>query len=575
MILCFQLDTKKEAENKVTKLGSPAEMVEEESTLDGPRPRRNPKPSKKKLAALEDTDGNADEKQELVVSQRRENMKRKADVESTDEEIVSGKEEMVSQKQKRKKSRKQDRKSNVTEVASGQEQTVPQKKKSNRKAVVNHENEIVAVANAKRVQNLLTRRQHVTVSDEDNLVRTEIIEVEDEGKESGSEETSDLAQKKRFVQNLPASPRSSDGDFSLPQHHQSLGATNSSPPLHQASGSNFHSPQQAPQFSRGNFNSPEYQQPPQYSVGNFNLHQHQHSPQFSGGNFNSPQHQAPAVANSSTPLHCGNFSSPQQPHNYLSSDKRHRQASDSKYTYGLPYQPQATTLRPSALPHCDQATPKRGFSFFESLQHCSDFDVSDLDLPMNPTSHVEARSHITRDGTQQSEALFNNLHTACSSCQPLLMSLHKRLSSLEAEFEKLKRKQRKGKAVLENEVAGKENPNEERFNGITKEALGKSIDDSSDIKTAVETLSKQLFTSNELKTSSVTGFQCNKDYEARPGLSPSRRSLLESMVLKKGFPGASRSSVRKDLGLVLKKARANNKENNKARCKNGQEQRQL
>ena len=43
------------------------------------------------------------------------------------------------------------------------------------------------------------------------------------------------------------------------------------------------------------------------------------------------------------------------------------------------------------------------------------------------------------------------------------------------------------------------------------------------------------------------------------------------MVLKKGFPGASRSSVRKDLGLVLKKARANNKENKKARCKNGQE----
>ena len=123
-----------------------------------------------------------------------------------------------------------------------------------------------------------------------------------------------------------------------------------------------------------------------------------------------------------------------------------------KYTYGLPNQPQATTLRPSALPHCDQATSKRGFSFFESLQHCSDFDVSDLDLPMNPTSHEEARSHITRDDTQQSEASFNNLHAACSSCQPLLMSLHKRLSSLEAEFEKLKRKQRKVSGFLSLEV---------------------------------------------------------------------------------------------------------------------------
>ena len=44
------------------------------------------------------------------------------------------------------------------------------------------------------------------------------------------------------------------------------------------------------------------------------------------------------------------------------------------------------------------------------------------------------------------------------------------------------------------------------------------------MKTAIETLAKQLFTSNELQTSSVTSFQCNKDYEARP----SRRSLLES-----------------------------------------------
>ena len=83
-----------------------------------------------------------------------------------------------------------------------------QKEKSKRKAVVeNHDNEVIAVANAKRVQNLLTPRQHVTVSDEDNLVRTQIIEVEEDGEESGSEETSDLAQKKRFVQNLSTSTK--------------------------------------------------------------------------------------------------------------------------------------------------------------------------------------------------------------------------------------------------------------------------------------------------------------------------------------------------------------------------------
>jgi len=102
--------------------------------------------------------------------------------------------------------------------------------------------------------------------------------------------------------------------------------------------------------------------------------------------------------------------------------------------------------------------------------------------------------------------------------------------------------------------------------------LVRLIEDASDAKSAVETLARQLFTSDELQNSSVTGFQCNKDYQARPGLSPSRRGILESIVLKKGFPAASRSSVRKDLGLVLKKARANKE--NKAKCK-GQEQRKL
>lgn len=41
------------------------------------------------------------------------------------------------------------------------------------------------------------------------------------------------------------------------------------------------------------------------------------------------------------------------------------------------------------------------------------------------------------------------------------------------------------------------------------------------------------------------------------------------MVLKKGFFGVFRLLVRKDFGLVFKKARVNNKENNKVRCKNG------
>ncbi|XP_066027806.1 uncharacterized protein [Pocillopora verrucosa] len=104
------------------------------------------------------------------------------------------------------------------------------------------------------------------------------------------------------------------------------------------------------------------------------------------------------------------------------------------------------------------------------------------------------------------------------------------------------------------------------------ETLVKLIEDATDAKSAVEALARQLFSSEELQNSSVAGFQCNKDYEARPGLSPSRWSLLESIVLRKGFTAATRSSVRKNLGLVLKKARANKE--NKAKCRE-EEQRKL
>ena len=544
MFSCFQIDTKKEAENKVTELVSPAEFVEEELTLDQPRPRRNPKPSKKKLAALTDADDITNEKQKPVVSQRQKNVKRKADETNNDETNASAPDEMRSQKQKHKKSRKTGAKGNIT-------------------VVENQEKEIVAVANAKRVQNLLMRRHHFTEIDKDNSERSEIIDVDEEREVSGSEDTSDFAPRKRFVHACSSPPlhKSPDGYLNSAQNHQSLGVKTSSPPLcqfsgddfdslqhqqpcqssgdnfnspydqqplqssgghlnslqrqqplqssggnfnspqhqqplqsssgnfnspqHQqplqSSGDNFNSPQhqQPLQSSSGNFNSTQYQEPLQSSGGNFNLPQHQqplqsssgnfnstqhqeplqssggnfNSPQHqqplqsSGGNFNSPQHQQPpTLANRSPPLHCGNVDSPQQPHNYQSSVKKYTvplQASDGKYMYSLPHHPQHTTSRASASPHCDQATSRKGFSFFQSLQHCSDFDVLDLDLPMNPASHLEAGSHTARDDTPQREPSFSNLHTACSSCQPLLMSLNKRLSSLEAEFEKLRRKQRK------------------------------------------------------------------------------------------------------------------------------------
>ena len=67
-----------------------------------------------------------------------------------------------------------------------------------------------------------------------------------------------------------------------------------------------------------------------------------------------------------------------------------------------------------------------------------------------------------------------------------------------------------------------------------QEALVKLMEDATHAKSAVEALARQLFSSEELQNSSVAGFQCNKDYEARPGLSPSRRSILESELIFKG-----------------------------------------
>lgn len=55
-------DTRKEAENKINELVTPHEIKEPFITLDGPRPCREPKPSKRKLAALENAVENISEK---------------------------------------------------------------------------------------------------------------------------------------------------------------------------------------------------------------------------------------------------------------------------------------------------------------------------------------------------------------------------------------------------------------------------------------------------------------------------------------------------------------------------------
>ncbi len=465
------LDSKKEADNKVTELVSPPQI--EQSTLDGPRPRRDPKPTKKKLAAMENAETEKSQEPE-VVPQKGKNMKRRA-VEKNNEEIVSGKEVIVSQKQKSKKSRRSEE--NDKDTVSGQEESVSQKPKSKKKApsteaVVGNDNEIVTVANTKRVQNLLMRRQQsITVSDDENSDEDETVEVRKEEERSESKKAIQhqqsssgnfaspkyqqlpgvanslqvpasalhpssggnvcISQHQHPIRNTCTSPlrQSSDTSVSSTQHQQHSGASNNSPPSYHFADVNFSSPpQQHPLAVTGNSMVPSSGQS---SDINFCTTQHQrpsgvtsssppvHQP-FSG-HLRTPQHQQP--------LHVGSTNTSlalRQPSGGINSSVRRALSINSS--------------SPSLLPHCDPATPQQEFSFLKSLGHCSDFDVSDLDLEMSPHYQPETGNLISRDDVQPS---LSNLPSACSACQPLLTSLNRRLCNLEAEFEKLKRKQRK------------------------------------------------------------------------------------------------------------------------------------
>ena len=91
--------------------------------------------------------------------------------------------------------------------------------------------------------------------------------------------------------------------------------------------------------------------------------------------------------------------------------------------------------------------PQQEFSISQSLSHCSDYDVSDLEGPVicssrNSNLHQlqTAQGHTSRDDSWLRKSSFSaDLNNSCPNCQPLLQSL----SSLEAEVEKLRRKQRK------------------------------------------------------------------------------------------------------------------------------------
>ncbi|KAJ7394563.1 hypothetical protein OS493_000379, partial [Desmophyllum pertusum] len=523
---------------------------EEEPTLDGRRPRREPKPSKKKLAEL-DTEEN---------EENEENKETKTKKRKVEAKIKDNEKSVVSQKQKRKTKKAEDE---------------------------TNDKEIVAAANAKRVQKLLKQRQQpVTVSDdedeEDVAKGSEIIEVEKEREVRGSGKTSEqediLAipqQSSDVTINTPPVQQPPGVTINTPPVRQPPGVTINTPPVRQPPGVSINTPpvRQPPGVINNTppvrqppgvtINTPPVQQPPGVTI---NMPPVRQPP---GVTINTPVRQPPGVINNLPPVRLppgvinnstpvrqppgvinispihqssdGTFSSTPLRHTSgrthraliisngspLPTDKRYsspHQASNG--TYSLSHQQQPTMFSPSL----DQNTPQEEFSFIQSLHHCSDFDVSDLDMPMNPNYQLE----------RQREPSLSNPPT-CSSCQPLLMSLNSRLSSSEAEFEKLKKKQKQGKVVFENEVI--EEPNEERFNGSTKESLIKTMEDQTDAKSAVETLAKQVFTAEELQNSSVTGFQCNKAYESRPALSPRRRNAIECNDVGIPPPGFLQASL--------------------------------
>ena len=483
LISCFHRDTKKEAENKVNELVTPQEIEEPVTTLDGPRPRREPKPSKRKLAALENSVENISQKnQESNASQKQKHMKRKAEVEDKDGTAPVN-EIIASQKHKHKKSRKTAGNLNDGDNhVSGQKQLVFKKQKSKRKGEQEtNDQEIVTVANAKRVQNLLLRRQQITVSDDENPDGSETIEAQT------VEKTSDLTQGKESVPPCTSLPlhQSPAGHFNSPQHQQSSDVMYCLPSPQQSLGGSIGSPQYQPQPGETNFLTPQHRQPscvtnslpPVHQSSGANTPQCQQpsgvpssSPplqQSFNGNLETPRHhQSSSVINILPPSYqssggtnrsirralnvTNSFPSPLQSTNksYITA----QEATDTSGTHSSPHQQQhkCTVSRSSGSPHFEQATPQQEFSFFRSLHQCSDFDVSDLDQAMNPSYQLEMDDHIhvNRDVVQQGETSFSSLPTACSGCQPLLMSLNKRICSLEAEFEKLKRKKRKVRVLL-------------------------------------------------------------------------------------------------------------------------------
>ena len=378
----------------VTSLVSPSvKDAEQEPDVDAPRPRRQPKPSKKKLEDLENT------------QQCEEPKRKKTRKEPETEEGQNLKEPSSKQKQINK------------------EPEVSQKKKSvskKRKAVDPKDTQdrgFISAANTQRVQNLLERRKHASW-------KPEVVEIEEGEEENKTNQPASSVQPKSKSQ--PSGIHLHVAQSAVPAEPVSISSELQLCPVDMVKSTASLS-QPADTFQSNGSESTFF---PSEQSSNLSIATQSSS---------SSHHKSASPVN---PASRFQFSSTPQgsPHSALRGPStRHLSMSSPQQ-----FMNSSEVLSSSVIPHQE-------FSISQSLSHCSDYDVSDLEGPITYSSRNSnlhqlqtVRGHISRDDSWHTTSSYSaDVNTSCPSCQPLLQTLSSRLSSLEAEVEKLRRKQRK------------------------------------------------------------------------------------------------------------------------------------
>ena len=366
ILICFE-GTKKDAEKLVTALVNPSLAHDgkgKEVNVDAPRPRREPKPSRK---------------------------------------VVEGNDESEnSEAPTRKKNRKESPTEKTTEVLQKNKNT--SKKKKGADPTKDDEIEIIAVANANRVQSLLLRRKNASAASEE----VETVKVTAENKTNHQSDSNHMSKVQPSDAVVPAPPHSKPLPVDLSQQSEIL--TYSQTPL-----------------SAKNQNGERTLFPPRPS-SNFSSTA-QSSSQF-------------IPASPVTPAPRFQFSTPTMGLSQSTS------SSSSLSHSSMPSPPQFINNSTQVL--SPPTIPQDEFSISHSLGHCSDYDMSDLEVPTGYSSHNISLNQLQtvpgqtpRDHNWQGSPSFTAVNSPCPNCQPLLQSLSSRLSNLESEVEKLRRKQKK------------------------------------------------------------------------------------------------------------------------------------